>query len=106
MSILSELEQTYCDKCGKPIKKFSHYYDTQVLNEQNLQIKTGTVCEDCYHKYLIKILNKIDINVLDEDGNYRNFSDILQEFQDVWSEQINEYNKLPKLWRPYYSRKK
>lgn len=76
---------THCDKCGKLMKKFSHYYDTQVLNEQNLQIKTGAVCEDCYHKYLIKILNNIGITVLDENNNYKNFNDILKQFQKVWS---------------------
>lgn len=90
MGILSNLGQTYCDKCGKTIKKFSHYYGTQLLSEINLQLKTGAICENCYRQYLIRSLDKIGINVLDKNGNYKNFSDILQEFQDVWSKQINE----------------
>jgi len=33
---------------------------------------------------------KFGISVLDENGNYKNFSDIIENFQKVWNEKINE----------------
>ena len=71
------------------IKRLDLVHPSHFLYDLNLCKKTGLICDECYHKYLIRSLNKIGINVLDKDGNYRNFSDILQEFQDVWSKQIN-----------------
>ena len=79
----------YCNKCKKIIKKLDRH-PSHLLHDLNLCYKTGKICDNCYYQYLGKSLHKIGINVLDKNGNCRNFSDVLKQFQDIWSEQINE----------------
>lgn len=82
--------QTYCDKCGQMIKKLDYVHPTHLLYDLNLCKKTGIICNKCYNQYLIKSMEKFGISVLDENGNYKNFSDIIENFQKVWNEKINE----------------
>lgn len=77
-----------CAKCNKDIKILDKYYKTTLQQfygglpfQENYEI---IICEKCYQQFFINEMTKYGISVIDENGNWKNFEDILKELEDIW----------------------
>lgn len=84
------LQQTNCCKCNKVIKKDRLCHHIAALrsidstNEFEQYDDDDILCESCYEDYLISNMNRLGITVVDKNGQWKNFNEILKEFYQVW----------------------
>lgn len=82
-------EDKICSKCGKSIKKLNFYYPVSAIKNLYPQIENefgedGVLCQECYSNYLIENMDKLGISVVDENGEWKDFADVIRQFMDVW----------------------
>ena len=84
------LQETHCYKCNRVIKKNSFCYPIAALKpidaigEFKQYNDDDILCEDCYSDHLIRSMDRLGISVVDENGQWRDFSDVLKQFREIW----------------------
>lgn len=88
--------QTNCCQCGKVIKKNDLCYSVDTLkaigyeDEYNQYNEEDVVCDECYTGHLIKLMDKLGITVVNENGKFKNFNEVIKEFCDAWDKIIKK----------------
>ena len=84
------LQEMNCCKCNRMIKKDSFCYPIAALrpidtiSEFKQYNDYDILCEDCYSDHLIKNMDRLGISVVDENGQWRDFSEVLKQFCEIW----------------------
>ena len=84
------LQDIHCCKCNRVIKKDSFCHPIAALKpidtigEFKQYNDDDFLCEDCYGDHLIKSMDRLGISVVDENGQWRNFSEVLKQFCEIW----------------------
>lgn len=89
-------QQTHCCKCGNIIKKHGLCHPIaglkliDTIGEFKQYGDEDVLCEDCYSDHLIKNMDRLGISVVDENGQWRNFSDVIKQFYEIWDKGIKK----------------
>ena len=87
------LQQICCCKCGRIIKKNSFCHPITALKpidaigEFKQYSNDDILCEDCYGDHLIRSMDSLGISVVDENGQWRDFNDVIKQFDEIWERQ-------------------
>lgn len=88
------LQEIKCCKCGKIIKKNSLCQPIAALKlidavgDFRQYSNEDVLCEDCYTDYLIRSMGRLGISLVDENGQWRDFSDVIKQFHDIWKKYV------------------
>ena len=84
------LQEIKCCKCNRVIQKnnFCHpiaaLKSIDAIGEFKQYNDDYILCEDCYGDHLIKSMDRIGISVVDENGQWRDFSEVIKQFCEIW----------------------
>ena len=90
------LQEINCCKCGRIIKKNSFCHPIAALKpidnigEFKQYNDDDILCEDCYGDHLIRSMDKLGISVVDENGQWRDFSEAIKQFYKIWDKGIKK----------------
>lgn len=90
------LQEINCCKCSRIIKKNSFCHPIAALKpidaigEFKQYNDDDVLCEDCYGDHLIKNMTRLGISVVDENGQWKDFSDVLKQFSEIWDKEIKK----------------
>ena len=88
------LQDINCCKCGRTIKKNSFCHPIAALKpidaigEFKQYNDDDFLCEDCYDDHSIRSMDRLGISLIDENGQWRDFSDVIKQFRDIGKKYI------------------
>lgn len=88
------LQEINCCECNRVIKKNSFCYSIAALKPIDIigdfkQYNDDDIlCEDCYSDHLMRSAGRLGISFVDENGQWRDFSDVIKQFRDIGKKYI------------------
>lgn len=88
------LQEINCCECGRVIQKNSLCYSIATLKpidaigEFKQYNNNDFLCEDCYGDHLIRSMDRLGISVVNEKGQWRDFSEVIKQFYEIWDKII------------------
>lgn len=75
------------------------YCKENIYNNDKIHGQTGDLTgqgvyhKQCYYKEMEETLSKFNIKLYDDNGDFRNFTDIIIDLCEVWNREIINYSK-------------